>query len=122
MSAIYLNDWSKPGWRDLQGLDALKADFQIDDATLEGCDILLATYGECYGYDGGAFVLLRKDGKFYEVNGSHCSCYGLEDQWKPEETTVQALRFRIEQGALGKEGDHEYAVELGVLLDQLEAA
>lgn len=45
-------------------------------------------------YDGSAFVLFARKGKLYEVNGSHCSCYGLEDQWSPEETSVEALRKR----------------------------
>jgi hypothetical protein len=55
--------------------------------------ILLAWYG--YGdYSGSSFVLYELDGKLYEVNGSHCSCHGLEGQWQPEETTVAALRMR----------------------------
>lgn len=59
----------------------------------EDCEILLAWYG--YGsYCGDSFVLYRQSGKLYEVNGSHCSCYGLEGQWDPEETTVAALRMR----------------------------
>jgi len=36
-------------------------------------------------------VLFKRGGKLYDVNGSHCSCFGLEDQWLPEETTVAAL-------------------------------
>jgi hypothetical protein len=56
-------------------------------------EILLAAY-ETSGYEGYAFVVYRKDGKLYEVNGSHCSCYGLEGQWNPEETTAEALKMR----------------------------
>jgi hypothetical protein len=68
---------------------------------LKGAKILLAWYG--YGdYDGSAFVLFERDGKLYEVNGGHCSCYGLEGQWDPEETSVEALRYRIVEGELGK--------------------
>lgn len=67
--------------------------FQIKPEQLEGCDILVAYYG--WGsYEGDAFVLFRKDGQLYEVNGSHCSCYGLEDQWGPEETNFDALKKR----------------------------
>jgi len=69
--------------------------------------ILLAWYG--YGnYSGAAFVVFELDGKLYEINGSHCSCYGLEGQWDPEETTVKALRYRMTQGALGH-GDDWYS-------------
>ena len=50
----------------------------------------------CYitgSYDGQAIVVYRdkRDGKVYEVNGSHCSCYGLEGQWAPEEVVVDEL-------------------------------
>jgi hypothetical protein len=76
-------------------------------------EILLASYGTP-SYEGYAFVLFRRDGKLYEVNGSHCSCYELEGQWEPEETTVDALRHRIAEGELGK-GDWDenpFAAEL----------
>ncbi len=53
--------------------------------------ILFASYGGG-SYDGDAFVLFEENGKLYEVHGSHCSCYGLEGQWKPEETSIEALR------------------------------
>jgi hypothetical protein len=52
--------------------------------------ILFALY-DGGDYDGSAFVLFERDGELFEVNGSHCSCYGLEDQWKPERTSWQAL-------------------------------
>jgi hypothetical protein len=66
------------------------ADFPTED------EILFASY-ENQDYDGDAFVLFRKDGKLYEVHGSHCSCYGLEECWQPEETTVEALAERGKQ-------------------------
>jgi hypothetical protein len=56
-------------------------------------NILHAVYNH-EGYEGSAFVLFKKGGKLYEVSGSHCSCYGLEGQWKPEETTWEALAIR----------------------------
>lgn len=72
----------------------------VEDDVKNG-KVLLAWYG--YGdYDGSAFVLFERDGKLYEVNGGHCSCYGLEGQWDPEETTVEVLRYRITEGELGK--------------------
>ena len=59
-------------------------------------DILFANYeNECY--EGYAFVIFRgKDGILYEVNGSHCSCYGLEDQWEPEPIVLKELKNRAE--------------------------
>lgn len=65
----------------------IAADFPTD------AEILYASY-ETGCYDGRSFVLFERDGKVYEVNGSHCSCFGLEGQWVPEETTWAALAIR----------------------------
>jgi len=86
----------------------------------KGAEILLASYGTP-SYEGYAFVLFRRDGKLWEVNGSHCSCYELEGQWEPEETTPEALRHRVEKGKLGK-GDYDenpFAAELLAVLEGL---
>lgn len=71
----------------------LAKEFFIDESELEGCNIVFAAY-TYEDYSGSAFVLFMKDGKLYEVNGSHCSCHGLEGQWQPEETFLEALRMR----------------------------
>lgn len=49
---------------------------------------------EAAGYEGDSFVIFERNGKLYEVHGSHCSCYGLENCWEPTETSFQALMFR----------------------------
>ena len=67
---------------------------------MENSTILFAWYGGD-GYEGSAFVLFHRDGKLYEVNGGHCSCYGLEGQWDPEETSVEAVEHRVHNGSLG---------------------
>lgn len=87
----------------------------------KGVEILLASYGTP-SYEGYAFVLFKRDGKLWEVNGSHCSCYGLENQWEPEETTVNALRHRVKEGALGKGGydENPFASELLMVLADLD--
>ena len=76
---------------------------------LKGCKILLAWYG-LGDYEGSAFVLFEKDNELYEVNGSHCSCFGLEGQWDPEKTSVAELRHRIEHGNLGRDGYYDGGV------------
>jgi hypothetical protein len=63
-----------------------------------GYGIIYADY-ESGGYEGDAFVLAAKDGKMYWNFGSHCSCYGLEGQWDPEEVTLEEIKFRIERGS-----------------------
>lgn len=73
--------------------------FQIEESDLKGCKILFAAYDR--EYEGQALVVFRRNRKLYEVNGSHCSCYGLEGQWEPEQTSAEALLHRIEKGSLG---------------------
>jgi hypothetical protein len=73
--------------------DDVVREFCITSEQLEGVEILYAWYG--YGdYCGDSHVIFRKEGKLYEVNGSHCSCMGLEGQWAPEETEAGALLVR----------------------------
>jgi len=76
-------------------------------------NILFASYGTD-NYSGDAFVLFEKDGKLYEVNGSHCSCYGLEGQFEPEETTLEAIEMRLTKGTMGFDdySGNEFATEL----------
>lgn len=67
--------------------------FAAPATALDGAEVIYAVY-EYEDYSGSAFVLYSKDGKLYEVNGGHCSCNGLEDQWEPEETTLAAMLAR----------------------------
>lgn len=107
---MFINDWSD------DGIDGVKNDFEIGQSELDGVEVLLASYSyQCY--EGDAFVLFRKDGLLFEVNGGHCSCYGLEGQWEPEETSVEALRKRIEADGYGLE---EYKSELEQVLNSIE--
>lgn len=118
MEPVFLNDWARNNWGDKKGLEALKDDFEISDVDLDGVDILLASYTyECYG--GDAFVLFRKDGKYYEVNGSHCSCCGLEEQWEPEEASLEEIYHRITAGTWGDYRGSELTNRLKELLENL---
>jgi hypothetical protein len=151
---VYLNDW-KDGFlqmvADFEGIYISPAEYaateppyanadywrerkQEMDAALaqerwQNVEVILASYGtEDYG--GDAFVLFRRDGKLYEVNGSHCSCYGLgeqnysgdrQTQWQPEETTVAALLHRLDNGSLGQSyNGNTYADELRAALTRQE--
>ena len=81
--------------------------------------ILIATY-DCGDYDGSAFIIFKQNGKYYEVNASHCSCYGLEGQWMPEEISFKELKNRAKRGALYSYGDSDFAKALDIILkDQL---
>jgi len=110
MNAIYLHDWAEPRWEGGSfGEPALLSDFDIEKAALDGAEIIVASY-TYEDYSGDAYVLFRKDGKLFEVHGSHCSCYGLEGQWVPEETTEEAIRHRIEKGRWGSDNQFINAV------------
>jgi hypothetical protein len=63
----------------------------------EDMRIILAWYGHG-SYCGNSYVLFEKDGKLYENNASHCSCYGLEKQWAPEEVSLEYLKHIDEKG------------------------
>ena len=106
---IYLNDWRN------SGETGLLADFEIEN--LGGYEVVLASY-TYEDYSGEAYVLLKKGGKLYEVHGGHCSCYGLEGQFSPEEVDIHSIRHRVEKGTWGEEGKiKEYVLEA---LDELE--
>ncbi len=47
-------------------------------------EVLFAKY-TYEDYSGFASVLYPKGNKYYLNECSHCSCYGLEGQWNPEE-------------------------------------
>lgn len=85
----YFGDWD--------GIDGLRGDFGIDESGLKDSEVIAAAYVH-ESYEGDSYVLFKRDGKLYEVEGGHCSCYGLEGQWEPEETTAEALMHRIEKG------------------------
>lgn len=116
---MFINDWKDSGIfgmiADFEGVAITESEFEaqespypnkgtwaarkeamckaLQEEKYQGFEILLASYEyECY--EGNAFVLFKQDGKLFEVNASHCSCFGLEDQWGPEETTPEALISR----------------------------
>lgn len=86
---------------------------EVLTTSLKGVNLLFSYY--CYeNYEGDAFVLFEKEGKLYEVNGSHCSCYGLERQWSPEEVMPEELEHRLLEGTFGENwlGENKFKKEL----------
>ena len=76
-------------------------------------NILFASYGQD-NYSGDAWVLFEEDGELYEVNGAHCSCYGLEGQWDEEEVVLAELENRLTKGTFGQDdySGNEFSNEL----------
>ena len=83
----------------------------------ENKNILFASYGQD-NYSGDAWVLFEENGKLFEVNGGHCSCYGLEGQWEEEEVVLAELENRLTKGTFGQDdySDNEFANELKTFL------
>lgn len=95
--------------------DDIIIEYEAPKDALDGATVYLAWYG--YGsYSGDSLVIFEKNGVLYEVNGSHCSCYGLEGQWEPEVTSWEALGMRKLEGS---ETDGEQ--EAGEILKALVA-
>lgn len=78
-------------------VQSIAHEFKVNVEVLNEVNLLFAFYDND-GYSGRAFVLYEKYGKFFEVHANHCSCYGLEDQWDPEETFKEALLHWCENG------------------------
>ena len=94
--------------------DWLKLKEKMKKALLKWSDInILFTNYSCENCEGKAWILLEKEGKLFEVNAEHCSCYGVEGQWEPEQVSLEELKHRLEKGTLGKGSSLNYfATEL----------
>jgi hypothetical protein len=92
-------------------------DAVLDDNTFPTDEEIVVAVYEYGNYEGSAFALFQRDGRLYEVHGGHCSCYGLEDQWEPEETTAEALRDRLEKGRGGLANDKRVEALIRAFLD-----
>ena len=119
---VYLNDWKskidligdfesiylteeeylaeKCPWHNDEYWNNEKARMDIAISKYETRNILFASYNQA-NYSGDAWVLFEENGELYEVNGSHCSCYGLEYQWEPEKVTLEELEYRLTKGSFG---------------------
>lgn len=72
------------GWDDYESVKRDYKDLPPEE------DIIYAGY-TYENYSGAALVVFAREGKLYENNDGHCSCYGLED-WRPEEASIDAIR------------------------------
>ena len=66
------------------------------DVTLAADVVIRFARYDAPSYEGYAMIVYEQGDKVYEVHGSHCSCFGLEGQWTPEETSWEALKHRPE--------------------------
>lgn len=141
-SPVYLNDWSSKfavmsDFEDLYMSEdeykAEKSPYPNEKLWLEKKDkvkrllpewkkknILFASYGHA-NYEGRAWVLFEQNGELFEINASHCSCYGLEGQWSPEKVVLQELYNRVEKGTFGHDtwSGNQFKTELKQFLGLL---
>lgn len=92
MNMIALADFS--GMSEEAVKEKCADDFGIPLESLTDTKIVVAYMSVgSWGCDSSAFIVFRKGGELYEVNGSHCSCYGFSEsdysggsttQWQPE--------------------------------------
>ena len=88
-------DWNDTLMQHSDGYETLDAEFKnMGEPTF-----VFSVY-EQGGYEGDCFVIYSYDGvEFFMTSGSHCSCFGLEGQWSPDETTYEALRHIFTEGS-----------------------
>ena len=73
--------------------------FELTKEDIIFVDAFLYANYDVDGFEGSAHVVfVGVDGDLYEVFGSHCSCFGLEDQWDIEITSVEYYLNRKEIG------------------------
>jgi len=109
---IWLNDWKGFSVEQIENL------FGLSRGELSSINLLLASYS--HSDDSSyAFLLFYLDDCLYEVNASHDSEIDFNGQWQPEETSDEALRFRLTRGNLGsKEASNNiFADELKAILN-----
>lgn len=94
------------------------SDEPLKTGDYEDINILFASYSY-ENYSGDAWVLFEKNEELFEVNGSHCSCYGLEEQWEPEKVELKELYNRVINGSFGEDhySGNEFKKEIKLFLD-----
>jgi hypothetical protein len=84
-------------------------DFKVQRTELDKFQILIAYMSEgSWGCDSSAWFLLRdrETGALFENHAGHCSCYGYDDQWTPEPTTLEYLKSDKFSFSCGGYDDH----------------
>ncbi|MGN6347058.1 MAG: hypothetical protein ACTHME_05085 [Candidatus Nitrosocosmicus sp.] len=82
----YFSDW-----------DDVVEEFECNEKHPE--EVIFAIYDSdgSNGYEADSIVIYRNGEKYFIVEGGHCSCYGLEGQWQPEEYTKHELKEVIKR-------------------------
>lgn len=79
--------------------ESVQENFKTETSCPE--NLIVAAY-DTPSYEGYALVIYYENNKYWLVEGSHCSCYGLEDQWSPEPyKTAKLLKACLDRTSYG---------------------
>lgn len=80
-------------WKGFKDEKDISETFDVCPELLDGIEVLYALNQPIYCADT-VYILFIKNGILYEVSGTHDSYNCYEEQWDPEETTVEAILLR----------------------------
>ena len=99
MKTLFLADLQNKSEKEIK--DYIAEEYETDRTALDKLSFLVAyeSVGS-WGCDSTSYFLVREKttGALFEVRGSHCSCYGFEDQWELEAVELAALKARAKKG------------------------
>lgn len=101
---------TKRYFQNFSSVEDIVKEFDIACSEIKDEEVLFAHYGNG-SYSGGCTVLFQRNGKLYEVDAGHCSCYGLEGQWSPDEVTWDQLAMRGDYANYGDDYGDDYGDE-----------
>lgn len=93
MNQLFLEDLA--GMTNEEVIQHIVRDYEANKKLVNKFKVLIAyeSVGS-WGCDSSSWFLLKEKstGKLFETHGSHCSCYGFEGQFEPEETNLEYLK------------------------------
>ena len=104
MKTLWLADWEETGF------EGMKIDFEIKGDEYDDINVIVGYYNY-EDYEGDAMVIFEHKDKLFTVEGGHCSCYGLEGQWNPDEITIDYLNHRALNGLFAYNNDHNNEIK-----------
>ena len=99
MKTLFLADLQNKSEKEIK--DRVAEEYETDRKALDKISFLIAYESvSSWGCDSASYFLVRDKltGALFDVRGSHCSCYGFEDQWELETVELAALKARAKKG------------------------
>ena len=92
-------------------LEDIQDDWPRAFEALKGATLHFASYID-EDYYGEALIVFSRDGQLFEFNGSHCSCYGLDEQGFDVEPAEAPKAESTSWGALARRHlQHSYKLK-----------